>query len=231
MNGMRETGAKPAPLVFPVSKLRLLGMALLCVPFVLGGIYMISESPDWRSVVMGWVAILFFGGGGLLTLWAKLREPAVLTLSAEGIKPASGGLILWDDFDAAGIGRIPAAGGGTKVIGIRLKSYERFVKSFTPAELRRMRGAGTAARFTAAALPRVAGRSMRSGSMQRSLGHLRSLPRQDAASLPLADVAGMLGWSRGLCGWDVTISSMMFRGSADSVVRDIENYREAVKLP
>lgn len=221
---------KPAPLVFSVSKLRLLGMALLCVPFVLAGIYLISKFPDWGSVLMGSVTVLFFGGGGLWVLWTKLRQPTVLTLSGEGIKPESGGLIPWDDFDAAGIGRIPGGSSGTKVIGIRLNSYERFVKSFTPDELRLMRGANTAARFTAVALPKIAGGSVRSNrSMKRSLGHLRSLPRQDEASLPLQDVAGTLAWNRGLCGWDITFSPLVFRGSADTVVRDIENYHQAVK--
>lgn len=224
----RGNGAQPelAPLVFSVSKLRLMGVVLLCVPFTAAGVFMVSSSTDWATVLFGWLAVLFFGVGGLCMLVVKLRKPTVLTLTGEGIRPESGGFIPWDDFDGAGTGRIPGGRGGTKIIGIRLKSYERFVQSFTPGEVRLIRGANTAARLTAGVLPRIAGSSSR--RMRRSLDALRSLPRQEAGSVPLRDVARSLEWSRGLCGWDITFSPMMFRGSSAGVVQDIESYHRRV---
>lgn len=210
-------GRQPlAPLVFSVSWVRLMCMTLGAMVFVGLGLYICVASPDLGGKIIGLVCVLFFGGGFAVLLCKKLRDPVVLSLSEDGIKPQSGGFIPWGDFEAVGIGRIEGAPGGTKVIGIRLKSYEGYLASFTPEQLRLARATAAAGEFTGAVLQGAAPRS----ALRRNRGGLQAL-----AGLPQRDVSGMLQWSRGMSGgWDVTFSPHLFRGRAEDVVRKIEGY-------
>lgn len=147
----------------------------------------------------------------------KLRNPLIVTLSGAGIRPQSGGIIPWDDVDAVGTGRVPGGPGGTNVIGISLKSADRYVASFNSEQVRLMRGAARTGRLMGAQLPAAPGSGNRSGQQA-----LRLLPQRD--------VTGMLQWSRRMSGWDVTFSPLLFKGRARDVVRKIENYHQAVLM-
>ncbi|MDK1359269.1 STM3941 family protein [Arthrobacter sp. zg-Y1219] len=207
--------SKLAPLILPVSWVRLIGMGLLAALFVAIGLFF-CLSPEWRNKIIGLVCVLFFGGGYGAVLWKKLRDPVVLTLSEDGIQPHSGGFIPWEDFEAVGIGRIEGAPGGTKVIGIRLKSYEGYLASFTPEQIRLARATAVAGKFTGSVLRRAAPRP----ALRHGRGGLQAL-----AALPQRDIAGMLQWSRAMSGgWDVTFSPHLFKGRARDVVRKIEGY-------
>ena len=206
-----------APLVFSVSWVRLMGMTLGAMVFVGLGAYMCIAAPGLGAKIIGLVCVLFFGGGFALLLWKKLRDPIVLTLTEDGIKPQSGGFIPWEDFEAVGIGRIEGgAPGGTKVIGIRLKSYEGYLASFTPEERRLARAAAVAGKFTGAVLQGAAPRP----ALRRNRSGLQAL-----SALPQRDIPGMLQWSRDMSGgWDLTFSPYLFKGRARDVVRKIEGY-------
>lgn len=204
------------PLVFSVSAFRLIGMGFLCIPFVAAGamIMMGAGNALWKMAA-GLLCIIFFGGGYLAVLWTKLRAPVVLTLSEDGLRPQSGGFIPWEDFEAVGTGQIPGGPGGSKIIGIRLKSLERYAASFTPAQVRLMRGTARVGKAAGTRLPAAPGSGMRSGQAA-----LRSLPQQDPAEIVL--------WNRAVTGWDVSFSPMVFKGRAQDVVRQIESYHQAV---
>lgn len=210
-------GLQPlAPLAFRVSWVRLFAMGLLAALFGALGVVILVASPGWGPKIVGLVSVLFFGGGFAALTVKKLRDPIVLELSVDGMKPQSGGFIPWEDFEAVGIGRIKGAPGGTKVIGIRLKSYEGYLASLTPEQIRLARATAVAGKFTGSVLRR----SAPGAALRRSNGGLQPL-----ASLPQRDISGMLEWSRAVSGgWDLTFSPQLFRGSARSVVRRIEAY-------
>lgn len=206
-----------APLIFSVSWMRLMGMTLGAIIFAGMGLYIFVSSTGLGAKIIGLVCVLFFGGGFALLLWKKLRDPIVLTLTEDGIKPQSGGFIPWEDFEAVGIGRIEGgAPGGTKVIGIRLKSYEGYLASFTPGELRLVRASVVAGKYTGAVLQGAAPRT----ALRRNHSGLQAL-----SALPQRDIPGMLQWSRDMSGgWDLTFSPYLFKGRARDVVRKIERY-------
>ncbi|WAP52958.1 hypothetical protein OL239_07465 [Arthrobacter sp. ATA002] len=209
-----------SPLTFRVSWGRVLGMALLAAGFTVIGVFMVVGSPDWGTKIIGLVSVLFFGGGYTVVLWKMARNSTVLTLSADGITPQSGGLIPWEDFEAVGTGRIETGSAGTMVLGIRLKSYEAYLASFTPEQIRTIRAAAVTGKATGSLLRRSAPRAAL-GRSPRGLAGLNALPQRD---LP-----GMLQWSRVMSGgWDVTISVHLFRGPAQEVVSKIDAYYRAV---
>lgn len=213
----QTAGLRPlAPLTFPVSWIRLTGMTIGAMLFAGLGLYICVASPDLGTKIIGLVCVLFFGGGFAVLLWKKLRDPIVLTLTEDGIKPQSGGFIPWEDFEAVGVGRIAGAPGGTKVIGIRLKSYEGYLASFTPEQIRVMRATAAAGKFTGSVLRRAAPRP----AFNYGGGGLQAL-----STLPQQDIPGMLQWSRAMSGgWDVTFSPHLFKGRAREVVQKIEGY-------
>lgn len=216
-------GLQPlAPLTFRVSWVRLLALGLLAALFAALGVIILIASPEWGPKIIGLVCVLFFGGGYGALVVKKLRNPTVLELSVDGIKPQSGGFIPWEDFEASGLGRVEGARGGTKVIGIRLKSYAGYLASLTPEQIRLVRATAVAGKFTGSVLRR----SAPGAALRRSNGGLQSL-----AGLPQRDISGMLECSRAVSGgWDLTFSPQLFRGSARSVVREIEEYYLSVLI-
>ena len=212
----QPAGRSVAPLTFRVSWVRLLGMGLLAAFFAAAGVYLWVTSPGWGFKILGLVCVLFFGGGYGAVVVKQLLDPIVLELSVDGIRPQSGGLIPWEDFEAVGLGRIDAAPGGTPVIGIRLKSYEGYIASLTANEKRLARTAAVTAKLTGSLLRR----SVPGTALRRRRSGLRAL-----AGLPQRDIPGMLQWSRAMSdGWDLTFSPHLFRGPAHRVVQKIEAY-------
>ena len=216
-------GLQPlAPLTFRVSWVRLLALGLLAALFAALGVIILIASPEWGPKIIGLVCVLFFGGGYGALVVKKLRNPTVLELSVDGIKPQSGGFIPWEDFEASGLGRVEGARGGTKVIGIRLKSYAGYLASLTPEQIRLVRATAVAGKLTGSVLRR----SAPIAALRRSSRGLQSL-----AALPQRDIPAMLHWSRAVSGgWDLTFSPQLFRGSARSVVREIEEYYLSVLI-
>lgn len=69
-----------------------------CAGFVALGVFMLADRP-----LVAWVAILFFGGGGLLALFGLLTGGTTLTLGHKGFEMASSfkrNRIRWDEIEA-----------------------------------------------------------------------------------------------------------------------------------
>lgn len=213
----RQAGGGSAqlkPLVLGTSRLRLAGLALGCGAFTAAGLFLLLAD-GWAGKLAGLAAILFFGLGGAWAVWKKARDRAVLTLTQDGIRVHAGGFLSWEDFESAGMGRIPGAPGGTGVLGIRMKSLERYAASLTPAQVRLARAAAKAGKLAGGALPEAAVPYDRSGSAA-----LRALPQHD--------VPDMLRWNRELSGWDVSFSPLLFDGGSAAALEKIHAYHRAV---
>ncbi|MFS2293672.1 MAG: YfjD family protein [Actinomadura sp.] len=88
------------------------------------------------EVVIGLLAVVFFGGGMVLALPALARRRFVtLTLTPMGIE-ANGALAPWEDIEAVGVAKV-----STKLFGIRLTRYDRYLASMSSTD----RGHGRAA--------------------------------------------------------------------------------------
>lgn len=201
------------PLGLGTSRKGLAVLVLGCGAFIAAGVFLLLGD-GWAGKAAGLGAVLFFGLGGGCALWKRLREPAVLTLTPEGIRVHSGGFLPWEDFEAAGVGRAPGTPGGTRVLGLRLKSCERYAASFTPEQLRLARGAAKAGRLAGTRLPAAGMFADRRGPAA-----LRSVPQHDLRE--------MLRWNRDVTGWDVVFSPLLFDGGASAAASAIEAYHRA----
>jgi Protein of unknown function (DUF2510) len=208
----------------PTAKIVLL--AIVCGLFTLGGFFLLVTG-DVAGVLAGILCIALFGVVGFIGVRKIWKQRTILTLSSEGIRPGAGGFIPWGDFESIGIGRIAAGPTGTKVLGIRLSSYERYLGSLSPDQLQQMtRGAkwGKLAGF--ATLPSVAPEDIVKAIAKWDLSELQQGP---LLSLPQKNFAAMLKWSRDLSGgWDLTYSPMLFDRPCEQVVQEIENFRQSV---
>ena len=210
--GSADPGMKP--LALGRSRRGLVTLVLGCAAFVAIGVFLLLDD-GWAGKLTGLAAVLFFGLCGGYALWKSLREPALLTLTPEGIRVHSGGFLPWADFEAAGMGRVPGAPGGTEVLGIRMKSCERYAASFTSEQLRLARGAAKGGQLSGASLPSAGifvGR--------RGADALRSLPQHDLRE--------MLQWNRELTGWEVAFSPLLFAGGASGALAKIQAHHQAV---
>ena len=157
--------------------------------------------------VIGLVAVFFFGGGMVLTMLALARRRFVtLTLTPIGIE-ANGGLAPWEDIEAVGVMKQP-----TKLFGIRLTSYDRYLASMSSTDR---------------------------GMAER---HMRWFFRPIAAVTGLIGGAGLLGyarnvssleqslrWNRTTSGWDLTFSPLMLDRRLPAFVTFVEEYRRGVQ--
>lgn len=202
------------PLVLGASRKGQAVLVLGCAAFVVIGVFLLLDG-GWAAKLAGLASVLFFGICGGYAVWKSLRDPALLTLTPEGIRVHSGGFLPWEDFEAAGMGRVPGAPGGTSVLGIRMTSTERYAASFTPEQLRRARGSAKAGRLAGASLP-----SAGIFVDRRGADSLRSLPQHDLRE--------MLQWNRELTGWDVSFSPLLLHGGAAAALSKIRAYHQAV---
>lgn len=81
-----------------MSRWRLLGASLLCVPFTLFGADLIYDNEAVAGLVLGWIAVIFFGGGGVVMLVSIIRPRVVLTLDNDGVHIGSKIFHRWEDI-------------------------------------------------------------------------------------------------------------------------------------
>ncbi|HEV7950004.1 MAG TPA: STM3941 family protein [Glaciihabitans sp.] len=191
---------------------RILLFASLCVAFVAVAVGMLASSPTFFQAFIAVFGIAFFGVGGLWALAKVAREQTGLRLSPDGLHPISGGVIPWADVEHVGSGKTA----GTTIIGIRLRSYNAYVASLTPAQISlALRASTVAKRFGAVTAP--FSRGQRGG-----FEALASLPHTKEG------VAAQLWWSRTQTGgFDVSFSPLLFKGGAPRVVSAITEYQAA----
>lgn len=196
----------------PASIPKLLAVVLGCALFVGVLLYVLGSAPTPVEVVVAVVGVAFFGLGGMWALARQLGTGHSLVLTPEGLRPVAGGLVPWQDIERVGVGTIARA---TTVIGLRLTSYDAYIASLSPTQVRRaLRGQSTARSFGSVV-----------GSSRGARGAGASL-----ANIPDArhGMAGALAWARDhSAGFDLSFSPLLFRGAAAQVAATIDRYREA----
>lgn len=77
------------------------------------------------SVLIGLLSIVFFGCGTVWVIVKTLqRGTSQLTLTREGIEPATGGLIPWRDVESVGVVYRP-----TKMVVLRLHDHDGYLET------------------------------------------------------------------------------------------------------
>jgi hypothetical protein len=104
-------------------------MVIGCAIFTLIGLWMLFSGED---VITGFLAVVFFGGGGLYAILKILHRPVSMVLTSEGIEQryAEGSAYIpWSDVEKVGIFSIFA----NKIVGIRLNSYDSYLDRMSPS--------------------------------------------------------------------------------------------------
>ena len=73
----------PGPVTVGIRRLRVIHFILLSLPFVAGGLWL-THQPHLYPIVLGWLCIAFFGGGGLFFLALLLPGAGTLELTGQG---------------------------------------------------------------------------------------------------------------------------------------------------
>ena len=178
--------------------------------FTVAGIFFIPVNP-----VIGIIGVAFFGGGGFILARRMIQNRGAIALDRDGVHDltTSSGVIPWEDIEYFAVTRDPAGPIGTKLIGARLRSYDRFIDSLSFAEIRRAEVAGRAVGFVGAAI------AIAEPESADEAGELVDIPKDGMASL--------LAWNRKRNGFglDVTWSPLSFGKPAAVILQELESYR------
>jgi hypothetical protein len=194
---------------FAPSKSKLALTIAGCVAFTALGVFLLVSGPTVGEIIGAVLCIALFGGGGVLFVAKLARTTETLTLTPSGLHPSSGGIVPWDDYDGVGLGRVS----GTLIIGIRLRSYDSYIASLTPAQAKLAAQAGKAGKLFGAVTRPVIGRT------HPGTAALANIPSGEEG------LAGLLAWSRETTGYDLSFSPMLFDRPAEQVMQAIANYQ------
>jgi hypothetical protein len=117
--------------VKPKAKQNAILLSIICIAFSVSGVFLIL-SGDIKTVLAGFLVIVFFGGGGFFVIPKLLQRPISMILNHEGLKqitPSGTSFICWKDIESIGIARIY---GNNKMIGLRLITYDNYINSMSP---------------------------------------------------------------------------------------------------
>lgn len=192
----------PSPLERHVVRPRprkLLLTLLGCVAFVAVGIWMLS-SGDLGGIVVGLLAVAFFGGVGVYAVVTSVRQGlAKLTLTPSGLELASGGTVPWPDVEATGVVTEP-----TTMVWLRLRSYDRYLDSIPD------------------------GRAAKADGISRVLTPVAQLLlRGTARGARMRDQGDQLRWTREHFGYDLAFSPAWLDRPAAEFAELLERYRQA----
>jgi Protein of unknown function (DUF2982) len=105
-------------------------LALGCLVFTLGGLWMIVEG-EGKDTLAGLLGVVFFGGGGLYAVPKMLRRNVSMVLTRRGIEQHTlygVAHILWKDTERIGVASLF----GNKVVGVRLSTYNNYLADMSP---------------------------------------------------------------------------------------------------
>ena len=103
-------------------------LGALCAIFCIVGLGLIFSG---ANIPVGLLALLIFGGAGVYAIPKLLRRKVSMVLSADGIElryPQGSAFVPWADVEQIGTARIST----TKMVGIRLRSYDRYLNDMSP---------------------------------------------------------------------------------------------------
>jgi Protein of unknown function (DUF2982) len=174
-----------------------------------------------EGVLAGLLAIAFFGGVGIYAIPKMLRRKVSLVLTPEGIEQryAEGSAhIPWSDIEQVGIVSMFS----NKLVGIRLKSYDRYLETMTPS----------LAEFTTKnlAYSKVIARTTSLLDVPTSVAVWSKLLGHDLSGAlesfgKVGDLAQALLWSRNQYGYDLLLSWAEVDRPVPDFVELLERYR------
>ena len=103
------------------NRLHLVAAVLGAFAFTVAGFWMVGTAQDTLTGLMGFAAIVFFGGGGIAFAWKSLRNPNRITFTPEGLE-IGGKLVEWKNVEAIGITKYQ----GARYNMLRLRDPSRF---------------------------------------------------------------------------------------------------------
>lgn len=214
------------PLDFTIPTSRIIVLAAVYGLFVIGGLYMLLTG-GFPQRILGLVSIGFFGGAGGMALKHYVNNRVALRLEAGGMRPISGGFIPWCDVERVGVGYVSAGANRTKVLGIRLRNFDNYIHSLTPAQIKLARSAAKWGRVSGIAI--IPAKIDPAAILQAAAtGEYKDLVNYDLITAPQQSLTAQLLWSRRMSGgWDISLSPLLFSRAAAETIASIENYRRA----
>jgi hypothetical protein len=192
--------------------------------FVAGGIYL-ALTGEGAERAIGVLAAVF-GGWGLIAFWRRFRTHAAIVISDAGLRLPLGGQIPWADLDEVGLIKYKRA----TLVGLRLRSTDRFIASFTEAEraalARNAKGMRLLARGTAAAQLGTF-KPTDPGSYDVLIDEDRRSLDDIARDESLSTVAGTIAFARKQFGYDWTIGALELDRSPAQFVALLNEHRQA----
>jgi hypothetical protein len=207
MNPSRETAGAPEPPEQVIMPSRRAQVKMVCYAalFAAGGIYL-AVAGDGAERVIG-VLAAGFAVWALIAFWRRFRTHAAIVISDAGMRLPLGGEIAWADIEDVGLVRYKR----TTLVGLRLRSTERFIGSFTEAEraalARNAKGLRLFARGTAAAQLGTF-HATDPGSYDVLVDEDRRSLNEIAGDESLSTVAGTIAFARKQFGYDWTIGAL-----------------------
>ncbi len=92
------------------------------------------SSNDTKEVAIGLLSLIFFGGGGIFAVPKIIRLEKTFILSSDSltqISPYGNTDIPWSDVEKIGLVKIQLTDANV-LVGIRLKTYDRYLAAITP---------------------------------------------------------------------------------------------------
>jgi hypothetical protein len=189
-----------------------LALVLLgCVASVALGILVLQSQLRPVAVLQAILLLVSACVVGVFVLRRLTRHRPVVVMSPAGLRPAGRGLVPWADVEAVGI-RLNV---GTKEVGIRLRSQDRYLQSLTTTELVAATQTTKSIKIALAIL---------SVLVKPFLGRGNSGGVSDPQPTT-AGVAEQLEWLRERSGYHLSLSPGMFDRSAVKVAKAITAYQ------
>ena len=210
MNPSRDAAGAQAPAesteqaIMP-SRRSQLKMVCYAGVFAAGGVYVALVGDGAERAIGGLAAV--FALWALIAFWRRFRTHAGIVISDAGIRLPLGGQIPWADISDVGVIKYKR----TSLVGLRLRSTERFIASFTETEraalARNAKGLRLLARGTAAAQLGTF-KLTDPGSYDVLVDEDRHSLTEIAGDESLSTVAGTIAFARKEFGYDWTIGAL-----------------------
>ncbi|MBD1838965.1 DUF2982 domain-containing protein [Coleofasciculus sp. FACHB-64] len=116
--------------VKPNSQQNAILLAVSCTVFSIIGLFMMGSGQP-KAILGGVLGVVFFGGGGIVTVPKLLKRPVSIVLTREGLQQITlygKSILYWRDIESVGIARLE----GTKLVGLRLKNYDNYINNMSP---------------------------------------------------------------------------------------------------
>lgn len=176
------------------------------------------------EIEAGLLVLLFFGVGGAYAIPKALRRKVTMVLSPEGIELtyAEGvAIVPWPDIERIGVVIVGPKLAGTKMVGIRLKSYDGFLNEMSP-EL---------AAFSLKGLSylKLAAKAATSVDAPGGVGLWVKAAGEPLESFgDVGSLAQALKWTRDNYGYDLAFAWSELDRPPDQFVRLLEEYQQTV---